>query len=91
MRYVSPSREITEDDVASFQSFLESQPAEAQLNAFKNTQKFKDIVAHMKDDGATDGEIDAMMEPVIDDPGMVRGISLRETALEALCDYLTLS
>jgi hypothetical protein len=76
VRYASYAREVTEEDISSFHSFLESQPNEAQLNHFKKTSKYRDIVRHMKDDGATDADIDAMMEPVIDDPGMVRCLCL---------------
>jgi hypothetical protein len=71
VRYASQANEITEDDVASFHAFLETHPNEAQINAFKNTRKYKDVVKHLKNEGATQEDIDDMTEPVLDDPGMV--------------------
>jgi hypothetical protein len=71
VRYASQATEITEDDVASFHAFLETHPNEAQINAFKNTRKYKDVVKHLKNEGATQEDIDDMTEPVLDDPGMV--------------------
>jgi hypothetical protein len=74
LRYAASSHanEITEDDVASFHAFLETHPNETQLNAFKNTRKYKDVVTHLKGEGATQEEINDMTAPVLDDPGMVR-------------------
>lgn len=62
---------MTLDDVAAFHSFLESHPDEAHLAAFKKSQKFKDVVRHFKDEGATDEDIEKMTQPALFDPEMV--------------------
>jgi hypothetical protein len=70
-RYVSQSRPVTDDDVATFHSFLDSHPSEEQLKAFQKTSHYKDVVKHLKEEGATEGDIDAMVLPAIEDPNMV--------------------
>lgn len=71
VRYASSAQDVNDADVASFHSFLDSHPNEAQINAFKNTRKYKDVVNFLKSEGATQEEIDEMTQPVVDDPDMV--------------------
>jgi hypothetical protein len=62
---------VTDDDLASFHSYLESHPSEEMLNAYKKTPFYRDVVKHLKEDGATEEDITAMVQPAIDDPNMV--------------------
>jgi hypothetical protein len=63
--------EVTEHDIASFYSYLESRPTAQQLDAFKKSPRYKAVVEHLKVDGATDADIEVMLQPTADDPLLV--------------------
>jgi hypothetical protein len=50
---------------------LESHPPQDKLHQFQKSQEYKDIIKHLKNEGATSEDIDAMVLPAVEDPGMV--------------------
>jgi NADH dehydrogenase (ubiquinone) 1 beta subcomplex subunit 8 len=84
-RYATPSREVTDSDVENFHSFLESHPTDQQLSFFRKTAKYREIVKHLKKEGATEEEIESMMQPAHADPNMV-WCSARARCIEMLIE-----
>jgi hypothetical protein len=68
--------DVTEHDVASFYSYLESHPTAQQLDAFSRSPRCRAVVEHLKtNEGASDADVAAMLQPTADDPLLVRSPS----------------
>jgi hypothetical protein len=62
---------VTEHDVASFYSYLETRPTAQQLDAFRRSPRCRAVVEHLRAEGATDADVAAMLAPGADDPLLV--------------------
>jgi hypothetical protein len=68
-----PQHDVTEHDVASFYSYLESHPTAQQLEAFARSPRGRAVVEHLRaNEGASDADVAALLRPAADDPLLVR-------------------
>lgn len=69
------SSQVSDSDLEAFHSFLESHPSAAQLKLYQSSPAFKDIAKHLKAEGSTESDVQALLRPASVDPEMVGTLS----------------